>query len=120
MTSEQDSPKGVVTLARVKEIAGSDHLWIYAGFVQAVRGEPVSGDLVDVVMPGGRFYARGFYNPESKIRVRILTFQEECITPLFWRERITQAVRLRARIVSETTAYRLIYGEADRLPGLII
>jgi len=120
MATEQDPSKGVVTLARAKEIAGTGHLWIYAGFIHAVRGQPVTGDLVDVVMPNGRFYARGLYNPESKIRVRILTFHEEPITPAFWRERIAQAVRLRTRIAPETTAYRLIYGEADRLPGLIV
>lgn len=120
MTIEQDTPKGVVTLARANEIAGTGHLWIYAGFIHAVRGQPVTGDLVDVVMPSGRFYARGLYNPGSKIRVRILTFQEEPIAPAFWRERIAQAVRLRTRIASETTACRLIYGEADRLPGLIV
>lgn len=120
MATEQDTSKGVVTLARAKEIAGTGHLWIYAGFIHAVRGQPVSGDLVDVVMPNGRFYARGLYNPDSKIRVRILTFHEEPITPAFWRERIAQAVRLRTRIAPETTAYRLIYGEADRLPGLIV
>jgi 23S rRNA (cytosine1962-C5)-methyltransferase len=120
MATEQETPTGVVTLARANEVAGTGHLWIYAGFVHAVRGQPVTGDLVDVVMPSGRFYARGLYNPASKIRVRILTFQEEPITPAFWRERIAQAVRLRTRIASETTAYRLIYGEADRLPGLIV
>jgi 23S rRNA (cytosine1962-C5)-methyltransferase len=120
MTTEQDTPTGVVTLARANEIAGTGHLWIYAGFIHAVRGQPVTGDLVDVVMPNGRFYARGLYNPASKIRVRILTFQEEPITPAFWRERIAQAVRLRTRIASETTAYRLTYGEADLLPGLIV
>ena len=120
MATEQDASKGVVTLARAKEIAGTGHLWIYAGFIHAVRGQPGTGDLVDVVMPNGRFYARGLYNPDSKIRVRILTFHEEPITPAFWRERIAQAVRLRSRIAPETTAYRLIYGEADRLPGLIV
>ena len=119
-TKVQETASGIVVLARAKEIAMSRHPWIYAGFIQAIRGEPVPGDLVDVVMPDGRFYARGLYNPESKIRVRILTFQEEPITRLFWRVRIAQAVRLRARIVSHTNAYRLIYGEADQLPGLII
>jgi 23S rRNA (cytosine1962-C5)-methyltransferase len=120
MATEQDPSKGIVTLARAEEIAGTGHLWIYAGFIHAVRGQPVTGDLVDVVMPNGRFYARGLYNPDSKIRVRILTFHEEPVTPAFWRERIAQAVRLRTRIAPETTAYRLIYGEADRLPGLIV
>jgi 23S rRNA (cytosine1962-C5)-methyltransferase len=120
MTDDQDTPKGVITLARGKDVAGSGHLWIYAAFVQALRGQPGAGDIVDVVLPNGRFYARGFFNPTSKIRIRILTFDEEPITPTFWTDRIAQAVRLRARLVSDTTAYRLIYGEADRLPGLIV
>lgn len=120
MATGHEPPTGVVTLARADEIAGSGHLWIYAGFVHAVTGQPASGDVVDVVMPNGRFYARGLYNPSSKIRIRVLTFQEEAITPAFWRERIAQAVRLRARIVSGSTAYRLIYGESDRLPGLVV
>lgn len=120
MATGHETPAGVVTLARADEIAGSGHLWIYAGFVHAVSGQPASGDVVDVVMPNGRFYARGLYNPSSKIRIRVLTFQDEAITPAFWRERIAQAVRLRARIVSGTTAYRLIYGESDRLPGLVV
>jgi 23S rRNA (cytosine1962-C5)-methyltransferase len=63
MASGLETPAGVVTLARANEIAGSGHLWIYAGFVHAVEGQPVSGDVVDVVMPNGRFYARGLYNP---------------------------------------------------------
>jgi 23S rRNA (cytosine1962-C5)-methyltransferase len=113
-------PAGRVTLARAKEIADSGHLWIYAGFVQAVKGEPVAGDVVDVEMPSGRFYARGFYNPASKIRIRILTFADEPITESFWRRHIAQAVRLRKRLVTNTNAYRLLYGEADRLPGLIV
>jgi 23S rRNA (cytosine1962-C5)-methyltransferase len=85
-----------------------------------VSGNPVAGDLVDIVMPNGQFYARGLYNPASKIRIRILTFNEEPISESFWRGRIAQAVRLRKRVVSETNAYRMIYGEADRLPGLIV
>ncbi len=120
MTGDHELPTGTVTLARAKEIAGSGHLWIYAGFVHAVAGQPDAGDLVDVLMPNGRFYARGFYNPNSKIRVRILTFIDERIGPAFWQERVARAVRLRQQVVSGTTAYRVIYGEADWLPGLIV
>jgi len=119
MTGDQEISTGTVTLTRAKEIVGSGHLWIYAGFVHAVAGQPVAGDLVDVVMPNGRFYARGFYNPNSKIRIRILTLLDERVGPAFWHERIAQAVRLRNKVVSGATAYRVIYGEADRLPGLI-
>ena len=78
------------------------------------------GDLVDVVTPAGRFYGRGFYNPESKIRVRFLTFEDIPIDQQFWLERMRQAVRLRQRIVTNSTGYRLVHGESDRLPGLIV
>jgi 23S rRNA (cytosine1962-C5)-methyltransferase len=120
MSASREDSTGRVTLARAKEISDSGHLWVYAGFVHAVSGNPVAGDLVDVFMPNGQFYARGLYNPVSKIRIRILTFNEEAISESFWRGRIAQAVRLRKRVVSETNAYRMIYGEADRLPGLIV
>jgi 23S rRNA (cytosine1962-C5)-methyltransferase len=99
---------------------GPGHLWLYAGHVAKIEGQPVAGDVVDVVTPAGRFYGRGFYNPESKIRVRFLTFEDIPIDELFWLERMRQAVRLRQRIVTNSTAYRLIHGEGDRLPGLIV
>ena len=120
MTLHDDSPRGRVRLSRTRAIEAWGHLWIYAGYVEEVSGELVSGDVVDVMAPNGRFYARGFYNPASKIRVRILTFDDEPITEQFWRERLAQAVRLRQRVVADTNAYRLIYGEADRLPGLVV
>jgi 23S rRNA (cytosine1962-C5)-methyltransferase len=52
--------------------------------------------------------------------VRLLTFGDEPINEAFWVQRIRQAIRLRQRVVSQTNAYRLIYGEGDRLPGLIV
>src|SRR5262245_32505582 len=120
MAIDDDSPRGRVRLSRTCAVETFGHLWIYAGYVEEIIGEPVSGNVVDVTAPNGRFYARGLYNPASKIRVRILTFEDEPITERFWRNRLTQAVRLRRRIVTSTNAYRLIYGEADRLPGLIV
>ena len=99
---------------------GPGHLWLYAGHVAKVEGQPAAGDVVDVVTPAGRFYGRGFYNPESKIRVRFLTFEDIPIDQQFWLERMRQAVRLRQRIVTNSTGYRLIHGEGDRLPGLIV
>jgi 23S rRNA (cytosine1962-C5)-methyltransferase len=120
MTSHDDSPRGSIRLSRAHAGEAPGHLWIYAGYVEAVSGQPASGDVVDVLTSKGSFYGRGLYNPLSKIRVRILTFDDEAITEQFWRGRLAQAVRLRQRIVAGTTAYRLIYGEADRLPGLIV
>jgi len=120
MVLPDDSPRGQVRLSRARPIEEPGHLWIYAGYVAEAGGGLVSGDVVDVIASNGRFYARGFYSPASKIRVRILTFDDEPITEQFWRGRLAQAVRLRRRMVTGTNAYRLVYGEADRLPGLIV
>jgi 23S rRNA (cytosine1962-C5)-methyltransferase len=98
----------------------SRHLWLYAGHLGSIAGEPVAGDLIDVLTCDGRFYGRGLYSPASKIRVRLLTFHDEPIDEAFWLGRIQQAIRLRERVVAQSNAYRLVYGEADRLPGLIV
>jgi 23S rRNA (cytosine1962-C5)-methyltransferase len=117
---QQEVPTATIRLSRTRMEQDSGHLWVYAGHIAEVRGEPAAGDVVDVVAPNGKFVARGLYNSESKIQVRLLTFDEEPITEQFWRTRVVQAIRLRQRIVSNTSAYRLVYGEADRLPGLIV
>jgi 23S rRNA (cytosine1962-C5)-methyltransferase len=99
---------------------GLGHLWVYAGHLRQVIGEPAAGDLVNILNPNGRFYGRGFFNPNSKIRVRLVTFEDEPVDEAFWKSRIQQAIRLRERVVAGSNAYRLIYGEGDRLPGLIV
>ena len=120
MTISPEASTGRVTLLHRMGREGPGHLWLYAGHVAKVEGQPAAGDVVDVVTPAGRFYGRGFYNPESKIRVRFLTFEDIPIDQQFWLERMGQAVRLRQRIVTNSTGYRLIHGEGDRLPGLIV
>ncbi|MFO0776357.1 MAG: class I SAM-dependent rRNA methyltransferase [Nitrospira sp.] len=98
----------------------SRHLWLYAGHVGSLVGQAAAGDLVDVLTADGKFYGRGLYNPASKIRVRLLTFEDEPIDETFWRGRIQQAIRLRQQVVTQSNAHRLIYAEGDRLPGLIV
>ncbi|MFO0707913.1 MAG: class I SAM-dependent rRNA methyltransferase [Nitrospira sp.] len=120
MHSSVESSTARITLLQPRGGDGSASLWIYAGHIGKVDGQPAAGDIVDVVTPNGRFYGRGLYNPHSKIRVRLLTFDETPIDESFWRERIRQAARLRQRVVTNATAYRLIHGEGDRLPGLIV
>ncbi|MBX3307547.1 MAG: class I SAM-dependent rRNA methyltransferase [Nitrospira sp.] len=95
-------------------------LWLFAGHVGPLVGQAAAGDLVDVLTTDGKFYGRGLYNPASKIRVRLLTFEDEPIDETFWRGRVQQAIRLRQRVVTQSNAYRLIYAEGDRLPGLIV
>lgn len=118
---KQDAPTGRVRLARKRDQRiASGHLWVYDGDIAEVRGEPAPGDLVDVVTHVGRFCGRGVFNPHSKIRVRILTFSDEPVQEEFWAARLHSAGALRRRVVSGTNGYRLVHGESDRLPGLIV
>ena len=121
VTSSADIPTGRVRLVRGREhtvLAG--YLWVYAGHIDEMAGEPAPGDVVDVCAHSRRFIGRGFFNPQSKIRVRLLTFRNEPIDERFWAARIASATALRKRLVSDTNAYRLIHGESDFLPGLIV
>jgi len=113
------TPMAQVRLTALR-IPEGRHLWLFAGHVGPVTGQAAAGDLVDVLTADGQFYGRGLYNPDSKIRVRLLTFEDEPIDEMFWRGRIQQAIRLRQRVVAQSNAYRLIYSEGDRLPGLIV
>jgi 23S rRNA (cytosine1962-C5)-methyltransferase len=96
------------------------HLWIFDGHIAEVLGTPAAGDLVDVYTHQKRFFGRGFYNPHSKIRVRLLTFQEEPIDEAFFAGRLRAAGALRQVVTSRTNAYRLVHGESDLLPGLVV
>jgi len=116
----QEVPTATIRVSRTRMEQDSRHPWVYARHIEEVKGKPAGGDVVDVVAPNGRFLARGLYNQQSKIRIRLLTFEKKPISAPFWRDRVAQAVRLRERIVSDTNAYRLLYGEADLLPGLIV
>lgn len=121
MTRCKEEPTGRVRLARPRSGADfSSHLWIYAGQVEGVAGTSQPGDVVDVYTHEGKFFARGLFNPRSKIQVRILTFQEEPIDDRFWSARVDRSVALRARVVRDTDAYRVVHGEADLLPGLVV
>lgn len=98
------------------------HPWIFSGAVQRVEGEPSPGDLVQVVGSDGRFLAIAFYNPHSQIQGRILTWEDEVIDEAFWGNKVKRALNHRAKLDLEpaTTAYRLIYAEADGLPGMVV
>jgi len=99
------------------------HPWIFSGAIEAVQGNAQSGDLVDVVDNNGRFLARGLYTPHSQIRVRLLTWQaNQTIDTRFWQRRLAAAINGRRAMQLEpaTNAYRLVFSEADNLPGLIV
>ncbi|MDR4479095.1 MAG: class I SAM-dependent rRNA methyltransferase [Nitrospira sp.] len=96
------------------------HLWVFDSNVAEVLGNPAAGDLVDVYTHQKRFFGRGMYNPHSKIRVRMLTFQDEPIDDAFFATRLRAATALRRTVVSHSNACRLVHGESDLLPGLVV
>lgn len=95
------------------------HPWVYQGSVE--KGAADAGETVRVQAHDGRFLAWGAYSPSSNIRVRAWSFDEaEHIDAAFFERRIQAAVALRARLAPASTGVRLIHGEADGLPGLIV
>ena len=95
------------------------HPWVFAGSV--ARGKADPGETVRVEDAAGRFLAWGAYSGHSLIRVRAWSFTEaERIDRGFFERRITRAVALRARLPIASTGVRLVHGEADGLPGLVV
>jgi len=95
------------------------HPWIFNNEVKAMEGSFKPADIVDVYDFRDRFLGRGYINPESKILVRLLTRDHEEINKEFFRKRIIQAWEYRKKLV-DTSSCRVIFGEADFLPALIV
>jgi 23S rRNA (cytosine1962-C5)-methyltransferase len=98
------------------------HPWIFSGAVQGVDGEPVSGGTVDVLSSSEQFLARASYSPNSQIRARVWTFEDERVDADFFRRRLRSAVATRQtlKVEGQSDGYRLIYAESDGIPGLIV
>jgi len=99
------------------------HPWVYSGAVARHHPDAAPGGIVDVHDSRGRFVGRGYYNPESNIAVRILTRDAACaIDSRFLERTLARAIRLRREnpCLAATNAYRLVHGESDGLPGLIV
>jgi len=102
------------------------HPWLFSGAIDEQRSnlegvEP--GGIVEVRGIDGGFLGRGYYNPHSQIRVRILSWdQTEALGPGWWRIRIARAIASRGALVKrpDLDAYRLVHAESDGLPGLIV
>ena len=99
------------------------HPWVFSGSIAQITGSPAEGDIVAVHASDGQFLAAGHYQIGS-IAVRILSFDGEVLSPDFWKDMIGRAyaVRRAAGLAggSATNCYRLVHGEGDNLPGLII
>ncbi len=99
------------------------HPWVFSGAIEAFKGNPLDGEIVRLCDHEEKFMAYGFYNSQSRVAVRLLEWNEEIeIDESWWRNKIKKSVNLRADLLSsnETDTCRLIFSEADFLPGLIV
>ena len=98
------------------------HPWIFSGAIHYTDENIVSGSTVNLLSFNKEFLARASYSPNSQIRARVWTFEDEPIAKEFFRKRIHSAIamRQRATVERQSSAYRLIYAESDYLPGLIV
>ncbi len=96
------------------------HPWVYRNEIEKIDGEVTAGGLVDVIDFRGKFIGRGFINPVSLITVRLLTHKNEEITDELIAKRVKNAIAYRRYYKREdTNSGRIIFGEADLLPGVI-
>ena len=95
------------------------HPWVYRNDLEGSPEIP-PGDLVAVADPNGRFLGQAFYSAASRIALRFVTEGDEPVDRDFWEVRLKRALDYRRRVVTETDACRLIYGEADGFPGLVV
>lgn len=97
------------------------HPWIFSGAIASIEGSVASGDVVDVHDAAGDFLARGFFSADSQIRCRLLTWHLEDVDREFFRRKLTAAFAARTLCLPPNTdAYRVVNGEGDGLPGLIV
>lgn len=97
------------------------HPWIFSGAVAEVRGDPASGDTIEVLSSHGDWLANAAYSPHSQIRARIWNFDRaQAIDADFIRQRLEAAIRARDAYRQESNALRLMHAESDGLPGLIV
>ncbi len=104
---------------RVRKLR-NQYPWLYADEIAEIQGDPQPGDVVQLQDTRGEFIASAFFNPTSHIAARVLTLDpREEIHRAFFERRLEQAAA-RRQAVSGTNALRLVHGEADGLPGLVV
>jgi 23S rRNA (cytosine1962-C5)-methyltransferase len=108
----------VVISARGEQRLESGHPWIYRADLGDVHA--AAGDIVSVRSPRGRVLGTAFFSDRSQIALRMLRYGEAPFDAATLRERIDQAQRFRQGLAIDATAYRVVHGEADLLPSLIV
>lgn len=114
-------PKVILKSGKEKSIQRR-HPWVFSGAVYGVTQEISDGEMVDVVDSQNNHLGTGYFSDKGSIVVRLLTFGKEKFDKDFWKQKLTSAWELRLKLlnIEETNAFRVIHGEGDGIPGLII
>ena len=120
MASEPHLDKQVVLRKKEDRRVVSGHPWVFSNEIQEVSGKPAIGDVVELRAASGLSLGIGFYNPHSLIAFRMLSRTMEQVDVQFFERRLTSALELRRRLYPDGNSFRLVHGEGDFLPGLII
>jgi 23S rRNA (cytosine1962-C5)-methyltransferase len=95
------------------------HPWVFRDDLEKIQDSPPGG-IVSLERRNGQFLAQGFYSDRSKIAFRLISRNREPIDRAFWKGRIQRAAQFRQLAVEKTNAYRVVYGESDGVPSLIV
>jgi 23S rRNA (cytosine1962-C5)-methyltransferase len=112
------SDQKAIISKRATERVRAGHLWIYRSDIRKCLAE--GGVIVDLFDMKGKFYGRAFYSDKSQIALRLVTTSDEIIDKEFWRNRIIASIVLREKTVSDTEVCRIVNGEGDGIPSVII
>lgn len=96
------------------------HPWVYRTEIDHIEGEYKPGNIVDVIDKNKRFIGKGYINLKSMISIRLLTRKDEEIDEEFFRKRISDAWEYRKKVMDDLSSCRIIYGESDFLPALVV
>jgi 23S rRNA (cytosine1962-C5)-methyltransferase len=112
--------RSVTITRRGAERLASGHPWIYRGDVEKSPATLESGDVVALKDGRGRFLAKAFWSSRSKIALRVVSRDDVPVDEAFLGERIAAAIALREKVFPDEPSARLVHGEADLLPGLVV
>ena len=93
--------------------------WVFSSEIDRISGSYAPGDVVSVKSARGRMLGCAFYNPQSQIALRFVTFRDEHVNEEFFRQRIHRAVEYR-RAFADMKSCRMVFAESDGLPALIV
>lgn len=116
--------KNIIIKPRRDKPILNQHPWVFSGAIRAIEGMPEDGDIVTVRAHDHAYIGKGYWNTKSQIRVRMLTWEDEIVDNVWWRDMLENAIsrsnRLQLIQTNPLCAIRLVNAENDYIPGLIV